>query len=83
MPLPAQGNHDQGTANGPHLMLMLQDLDIESLERDNDKGIESLSEKISLLKNVSAPGLLQCAGACRQAQQWPCTRLQHQPAATG
>jgi hypothetical protein len=61
----------QGTADWHlMLMLMLQDLDIESLERDNDKGIESLSEKISLLKNVSAPGLVHCTGACRQAQQW-------------
>jgi hypothetical protein len=32
---------------------LLQDVDIESLERDNDMHITSLSEKIGLLKSVS------------------------------
>lgn len=44
-------------------------MDPESLERDNDRGLDSLSEKIGLLKHVGACSNLQrCMRSCFRQQ---------------
>ena len=38
-------------------------VDIESLEKDNDRGVDALAERVSLLKSVRALGLRTTANS--------------------